>query len=201
MWKTNISFGIKENERRKVSEILYEAFSEKFKPVFGSRKKSLRIFSRYINAPSILVARKRGEIVGVAGLKYNHVNWLKLSFFDAIREFRFPIFRVAITGFPLMASRLKGDLLLDVIAVSPEARGKGIGTKMLRFLLSFGKQRGLEKIRLYVICHNKGAKVLYEKIGFTTVRLHKIPRFWRNVFGFNGYFEMEINLNYNKNIE
>jgi ribosomal protein S18 acetylase RimI-like enzyme len=87
-----------------------------------------------------------------------------------------------------------------VIAVSPEARGKGIGTKMLRFLLSFGKEKELKKIRLYVIHNNEEAKVLYERIGFTTVRLHKIPRFWRNFFGFSGYFEMEINLNYNKNI-
>jgi ribosomal protein S18 acetylase RimI-like enzyme len=192
MWKTNISFGIKENERRKVSEILYEAFSKKFKLVFGSTKKSLRVFSRYINAPSILVARERGEIVGVAGLKYNHVNWLKLNFFDAILEFRFAIFRVAIVGFPLMASRLKGDLLLDVLAVSPKARGKGIGTKMLRFLLSFGKEEGLKKIRLYVICDNTGAKVLYERMGFTTVRLHKIPRLWRNVLSFNGYFKWTL---------
>lgn len=201
MVKTTVSFGIKENERRKVSEILYEAFSEKFKPVFGSRKKSLRLFSRYLNVPKILVAREMDEIVGVAGLKYNNVNWLKLNFFDAIREFGFAIFRVATIGFPLMASRLKGDLLLDVLAVSPEARGQGIGTKMLRFLLSFGKEGDLKKIRLYVIRNNEGAKGLYERIGFTTVRLHKIPRLWRNVFGFSGYFEMEINLNYNKNID
>jgi ribosomal protein S18 acetylase RimI-like enzyme len=87
-----------------------------------------------------------------------------------------------------------------VPAVLPEARGKSIGTKMLQFLLSFGKEEDLKKIRLYVIRNNEGAKGLYERIGFITVRFHKIPHLWRNIFGFSGYFEMEINLNYNKNI-
>lgn len=196
MERITISFGIKEEERDLVSEILYEAFSEKLKPVFGSKKKSLRIFSRYLNAPKILVAREMDKVVGVAGLKYDNVNWLNLNLFDAIREFGFLIFRVGIIGFPLVATRLKGDLLLDVLAVSPEARGRGIGTKMLQFLLSFGKERHLKKVRLYVIRTNEGAKRLYEKMGFATVKLHKIPRLWRNFFRFDGYFEMERSLNF-----
>lgn len=194
MERITISFGIEEEERSSVSEILYEAFSEKFKPVFGSKEKSLRVFSRYLDVSNILVARDKGEVVGVAGLKYDNVNWITLNLFDAIREFGFSIFRVAVVGLPLVATRLKGDLLLDVLAVSAKARGKGIGTKMLRYLLSFGKEKKLKKIRLYVIHTNEGAKRLYERMGFKTVKLHKIPRLWRKVFNFDGYFEMERNL-------
>ncbi|MBO8167486.1 MAG: GNAT family N-acetyltransferase, partial [Kosmotoga sp.] len=162
MERITISFGIEEEERSSVSEILYEAFSEKFKPVFGSKEKSLRVFSRYLDVSNILVARDKGEVVGVAGLKYDNVNWITLNLFDAIQEFGFSIFRVAVVGLPLVATRLKGDLLLDVLAVSAKARGKGIGTKMLRYLLSFGKEKKLKKIRLYVIHTNEGAKRLYE---------------------------------------
>ncbi|WP_053001267.1 GNAT family N-acetyltransferase [Kosmotoga pacifica] len=186
----NISFGISSEEREKVSIILYEAFSKKLNPVFGSKEKSLKVFSKYLDASHILVVRKESEIVGVAGLKYDNINWLKLNLFDAIREFGLSLFRVAVVGLPLVATRLKGDLLLDVLAVSKEARGQGVGTKLLAHTIAFAKKERLKRIRLYVIDKNERAKQLYERMGFYTVKHHKIPRPWSKIFGFDGYFEM-----------
>jgi len=47
-----ISFGITDEEREEVADILCEAFSKKFERVFGSRSKSLTVIRKYLDAYS-----------------------------------------------------------------------------------------------------------------------------------------------------
>jgi len=48
--------------------------------------------------------------------------------------------------------------------------GKGIGKKMLAYILEQGRQEGLEKIYLKVIASNQRAVALYEGRGFVVVQ-------------------------------
>lgn len=62
------------------------------------------------------------------------------------------------------------------IALSSEARGRGIGEALIRRTISLAKQRmrGLEAIDLAVIDYNERAKGLYSKVGF--VKVARMPR-------------------------
>lgn len=62
------------------------------------------------------------------------------------------------------------------IALSKEARGKGIGEALANRTIALAKQRmrGLETIDLAVIDYNRRAKALYTKIGF--VKVARMPR-------------------------
>lgn len=194
MEHVTISFGITDGERKEVASILCEAFSRKFERVFGSQSKSFAVIRKYLNTSNILVARKQGKIVGTAGVKYGSVNWLTMSVANAFKEFGLSLLRVAVTGLPLMARNSKKTLLIDILAVSAKARGKGIGTKMLCHLVSFARTKGLNKIRLYVVNTNERAKLLYEKMGFRVTKIHRLLWPWKSIFGLRWSYEMELSI-------
>ena len=53
------------------------------------------------------------------------------------------------------------------VAVSPNARGIGIGKLLVQFLHAVCRERGCEKIRLKVYKNNVLAVKMYEKFGYT----------------------------------
>lgn len=65
----------------------------------------------------------------------------------------------------------KGDRawLLDLLYVRPSARGKGLGTELLRAAADFVREQGAEMLALEVLESNAGALRLYERLGFRTV--------------------------------
>ncbi len=52
------------------------------------------------------------------------------------------------------------------LVVSPEARGKGLATELIKTALDYFKSRGRTISGLWVGEHNRSAKSLYEKMGF-----------------------------------
>lgn len=56
-----------------------------------------------------------------------------------------------------------------VLAVRPDARGQGLGTRLLESLIKAAKKQGHPKISLAVEHTNSGARRLYERLGFTEV--------------------------------
>ena len=59
---------------------------------------------------------------------------------------------------------------MDGIVVDASARGRGIGTRLLNELTTFGKSNGYETVRLDVIDTNPSARRMYERNGFTATR-------------------------------
>jgi ribosomal protein S18 acetylase RimI-like enzyme len=59
---------------------------------------------------------------------------------------------------------------MDGIAVSPAARGRGIGSRLLEQLKQFAAHEGYRSIRLDVIDTNPRARQLYERQGFVPTR-------------------------------
>lgn len=66
------------------------------------------------------------------------------------------------------------EFYLDTIAVSPDYRGHGIGTKLLATLPELAKSFGKSVIGLNVDDANPKAKKLYERVGFHGVKKIKI---------------------------
>ncbi len=59
------------------------------------------------------------------------------------------------------------------IGLIPEARRKGLGSKLMAAALAKARAKGLRRIELFVRQDNAGAKTLYERFGFVTEGLQK----------------------------
>ena len=62
-----------------------------------------------------------------------------------------------------------GELYIDALGVSPNHQGKGIGSKILQFLIEEFVNKEKETLGLLVEEGNPGAKKLYLKLGFKVV--------------------------------
>jgi ribosomal protein S18 acetylase RimI-like enzyme len=60
------------------------------------------------------------------------------------------------------------------MALFPEHRGRGIGTRLLAFAEQAAQERGFRKLSLIVFEQNTGAKRLYEKTGYREVRRESV---------------------------
>ncbi len=65
--------------------------------------------------------------------------------------------------------RIAGEGQLNNIAVMPEARGHGIGGKLMRHMMEFLREQGDSEISLEVRASNAPAIHLYHKLGFEEV--------------------------------
>ena len=61
------------------------------------------------------------------------------------------------------------SLFIAEICFLPEARGKGLGTRLLEYAIASAKERGLPRVTLRVFSVNAGAVRLYERFGFQVV--------------------------------
>ena len=78
-----------------------------------------------------------------------------------------------------------GEIYIDSISVSPEARGKGIGTKLLNFAGHLAAERQFRRLSLDVMVENTGARSLYERMGFRVVKRYRFRRLKRGL-GYSG---------------
>ena len=95
-----------------------------------------------------------------------------------------------IVGLLLLERAESPDLLLmDGIAVSETARGKGIGTRLLRAIEDHAQHLNKRSIRLDVIDTNPGARRLYERFGFEAHKSQSLGPL-KHLFSFGGSTEM-----------
>jgi ribosomal-protein-alanine N-acetyltransferase len=64
------------------------------------------------------------------------------------------------------------------IAVHPDFRSKGIGRKILEFILESAKKDGIKKVFLEVRSQNTGAQKFYKSFGFKPVAVR--PKYYSN---------------------
>ena len=76
---------------------------------------------------------------------------------------------VGILKYSLIYDRME----IDNIEVTPEYRGKGIGTKLMSYLISLAIENRVVNITLEVRISNEVARYLYKKFGFREVALRK----------------------------
>lgn len=98
-----------------------------------------------------------------------------VTLYDGARlhELRKPIFDFVTTeldkSFQPEDETVAGEIYIDSFGVNPVYQGKGLGTKLLQFLIQeYVEKQGLT-LGLLVDNDNPNAKRLYEKIGFRVV--------------------------------
>ena len=103
--------------------------------------------SAYINEGSMYIHRDNGKIVGAMavtmyqGEDYHAIEWAQ----------QVPDEKVAV---------------IHILAISPDAQGKGIGSEMIRETIRIALSKGMQAIRLDALASNTPAHKLYERLGF-----------------------------------
>ena len=100
----------------------------------------------------------------------------KINIFGAIK--RFGMFKLLFTilTFSILETKVNiEEMMVDYIAIHPDYRGKGIGSKLLDFGENEArKNKDTNIYSLMVIGQNIRAIKLYEKLGFKVVKTTKL---------------------------
>ncbi len=113
--------------------------------------------------------------------------WSK-DFFKALYEKHRDDFLIAelskkIVGYILGYKKSKELGSIKTMAVDPNRRRQGIGTKLINFLIKKLKKGGVKKIFLHIRTKNRIANAFYKKLGFKVVKT--VKNYYQN--GDNAY--------------
>ena len=101
----------------------------------------------YIDEGSMYLYRENGSIVGAMavtmyqGEDYHAIEWTQQVADDKVA-------------------------VIHILAVSPDAQGKGIGSEMIREAIRMAESKDMQAIRLDALASNTPAHRLYESLGF-----------------------------------
>ena len=101
----------------------------------------------YINEGSMYLHRDNGKIVGAMavtmyqGEDYHAIDWSQQVADDEVA-------------------------VIHILAISPDAQGKGVGSEMIREAIRLAQNNGMQAIRLDALASNTPAHKIYERLGF-----------------------------------
>ena len=87
---------------------------------------------------------------------------------ELVPEERFAV----IEPFDHLDPQAAGSFYINLVAVQPEAQGRGIGSALIAQARQEAKRRGFTTLSLIVFEENQGALRLYERLGFTEGARH-----------------------------
>lgn len=153
--------------------IIKEAFYQKFHLLLGKDEKYLKALKSFIHYENCLVFKDGEKIEGIAVL--SSPSWPSFSielkalrkiygFFKAIEVW------IALKLFFISGKKAPDTMKVEMIAVAGSSRGKGVGSRLLEQAHDMAREKGYKKMKLEVIDTNPGAKKLYERLGYETVK-------------------------------
>lgn len=152
--------------RDEAARLYAEAFLPKIEPILGPPERAVPFLAEGFRPERAFLALRGEHVLGIAGFKLAG----RGAFYRSSRDFFTvygwsALFRLGL-GILLEREENAEELLMDGIAVAPEARGQGIGTAMLAAICDHARKVGKRAVRLDVINTNPGARKLYEREGF-----------------------------------
>ncbi len=180
-----ITNGFEADQKERVVELFWEAFKDKLYLVMQPEDKALGFLNAVVDPDhAICAVALDGTVIGVAGFKTKAGSFIGGSLADVCKCYGVfgGLWRAA--TLLLLERSLEADtLLMDGIFVSPEARGRGVGTALLSAIKAEAQFRGCEHVRLDVIDTNPRARALYLGQGFQPGATSDLGPL-RHVFGF-----------------
>ncbi len=163
--------GIPHDQRDVAAALFWEAFADKLDRILSPEPRALRFLESALRPDFALAALDgAGRVRGLAGLKTTAGGLVVAGFRDLARIYgtggalwRAPL--LELTARPAAP----GALTLDGLSVAAEARGAGIGTRLILAVVDEAARLGLGAVRLDVTTENKRARALYERMGFEPV--------------------------------
>lgn len=182
-----IQHGLPEANRQQAAAILYEGLFSTILPRAGGSE----ALARLLDPARAIVALREEDLVGIAGLNYGGSRltpWAPRAYLGALGLWRGLAAAIMLRLYVRPFRR--GQLLMDGIAVAPEARGLGVGTQLLDAVCAFAREAGYTSVRLDVVNTNPRARALYARRGFQAVGTMRLPGFVGRWLGFTAYTTM-----------
>lgn len=181
-----LKHGIDESQRAEAARLYWEAFGGKLGAVLGPDKRAVAFIAASMRTDHCIAAVDPvGRLLGIAGFKSPDGGFVGGSAAAMRRVYGWVGATWRSAALWTLANEVDNDrFLIDGIAVTKEARGSGIGTKLVEALCEEGTARGYATIRLEVIDTNWRAKALYERLGFMAVKTERMGPL-RHLFGFS----------------
>lgn len=186
----NSSDELQSKDKTEIAALIKSAFKEKFSPVFSRLKEEewIPMLEELLSFERGLYYKEDEEILGVAilltsGGQYmtappqlsRKIGWIRRHILKYLFENKIEDSEI---------------LHLEMLAVSPNARGKGIGTKLLNSLPAVAGELGCKKLTLEVVDTNPRAQKLYESMGYRCIKT-KRTGILTAMAGFKAYSLME----------
>lgn len=155
-----------EEFREAATSLYLDAFYAKVEPILGSGARAHRFLLPHLRADRLIAAIGDNNLLGIAGLHYGGFGAFEPRLSAFLREFGISaLWRIPL-ALVMKRAEVDGVLLMDGLSVSPAARGRGIGTRLLDAVVDRARQMRLAKVRLDVVDTNPDARRLYERLGF-----------------------------------
>ncbi len=189
MDEVSIQLGVPDDQVKAAAELYGAALGEKLTPFLGQLDRAAPFLASGLVKDRAFVALQGGRLVGIAGFELDGQGLFKITFKQMIEAYGWSAL-LRYLGLALLERKEEPDcLLMDGIAVADDARGRGIGSRLLNALTEHASALGKASIRLDVIDTNPNARRLYERMGFNAEKTEDIgPLRW--IFPFQKVTEM-----------
>lgn len=162
---TNMQFQKKITYKSEYSSYLIESSCEEINEVIQIASEAFN-YSRFFNDPNL----------DIEAAKKIYANWVKNSFEKPDKYFILAE-ENGIVGFLLFS--LKDDIVtIELISLSAQAQGKGIGTKLISTLENFAYEKEIPVIRVGTQVDNIQAVNCYLNKGFTYNEKSSVYHYW-----------------------
>jgi len=187
---------------KQVADIMTWSFREKFQrlsslPMYRMSDFLIKAGVIYSSPfPGYVVAEENNEILGVMVLEWLNQNRPpdEHNLLEASSKYGWWKVIKLLFGLWILTSEPKtGECYIEHIAVKPEVRDRGVGTKLLEFGKELACKNGFEKFSLHVSSSNKKAIKLYEKLGFDILRTER-SYLTKCLLGIKEWYHMGQNL-------
>lgn len=190
-----IAFGFEESDRPRLAEIAWSAYGDKMGWIYRHRIKDGIHMMQYALIPeTTIVARLDGVIVGY--LAFSTTSSPKNTAVNDVVASQHNWRSIFLSQFTYQPT--PGELYIGMLAVSPEGRGSGIGTQLLRSIYAYSQQHSFPTISLHVTLENIAAKKLYLREGFLEIQRYKmcccLPYFYNYALTGSYYMRKSIAL-------
>jgi ribosomal protein S18 acetylase RimI-like enzyme len=190
-----ITQGFREADRPAIAALYWEAFGEKLGRALGPRGRALHFIEGVLSPDHAVCAwDEDGHLLGVAGFKTPDGSLVGGDFRDMATVYgRWgAVWRLGLLAL-LARDTENARFLMDGLVVAPEARSRGIGSRLLDAIADEARSRGFREVRLDVVEENARARALYERRGFRPIAHHSTGLL-RYVFRFRAATTMVLRL-------
>ena len=170
----------------------HEAFAKKFRIGFRNADDYVQLFADAIDRSScITAASEDGRLLGMLTFRTTKREFYRLSFRSLLGRFNPVRATLMLINLLMLDDRVAADqFVLETIVVSPSTRGMGVGTALMLKAKELAMAMGKKRMVLGVILENKGAQLLYQRLGYRVLSKHD-DVFVRFATGSKGYLHME----------
>jgi ribosomal protein S18 acetylase RimI-like enzyme len=191
----NYYIGLPERYRDSAVDLYDEAFGQKFAVAIPSRGKRIIFLRKCFKFDYVIGAIYDDKLIGIAGFQTPEGSLTGgITYRELLSQLGFIKGNWAAIIFALYERKaVFKELIMDGIAVHSDARGKGVGSYLLKEAAKYAKDHQFNTVRLDVIDINTKAKILYERMGFKSVKTESYP-YLKWLLGFSSSTTMELSV-------